>query len=365
MKSIPVRLSERSYSIRIAPSLDGLGGELARAPAFRKRMPRRALVVSNPGIFRLYGKALLGELRAAGLECETALLPDGERGKNLRAVEKLYRAGLKARLDRTSCMVALGGGVVGDIAGFAAATYMRGIAVIQVPTTLLAMVDSSIGGKTGVDLPEAKNSVGAIHQPALVWAPIDAMRTLPDREFRNGMAEVLKYGVIADRPLFEQLEKMMPDLSAGHPALLPVIRRCAAIKADVVSKDEKETRGLREILNFGHTLGHAIESVTGYRSYKHGEAIAIGMCAAGWMAESLGLWKAADLQRLHRLIEAAGLPTRLSRPLPRERVASALSKDKKVKSGELRFVLPVRIGQVVVRKVPSELALKGLKAVQG
>ena len=223
------------------------------------------------------------------------------------------------------------------------------------------MVDSSIGGKTGVDLPEAKNFVGAFYQPGLVWADIGTLKTLPQRELSNGMAEAVKYGVIADASLFGLLEKRMPELlDARSPVLPRVVAACAQIKADVVSEDEKETRGLREILNFGHTWGHAIETFTGYREYKHGEAISIGMCAAGRMARELGTWSEKDQGRMEQLLADARLPLKLKTRLPSKRMMEILARDKKNRSGKLRFVIPLRIGKVAVREVSPGTALKGL-----
>lgn len=361
MKIISVRLSERSYPIIIGAPLSQLGSSVKKYVSRAGRGPKCALIITNPFLKKHFGNTIHASLSRAGIESAFALISEGERSKNLKTVEKLYAECVRQKLDRTSCIVALGGGVVGDIAGFAAATYLRGIALIHVPTTLLAMVDSSIGGKTGVDLAQAKNFVGAFFQPRLVWIDPKTLETLPEREFHNGMAEVIKYGVIADRKLFELLDKKIDSMD--QKTLTEVIARCAKIKADVVSRDEKETQGLREILNFGHTVGHAVETVTQYRFYKHGEAISIGMSAAGWMAEKSGMWKHAEFERLERLLLRAHLPIRLKKALSIDRLMQVLARDKKMRAGELRFVLPLRIGKVIVKKVPAAQAIQAIRHI--
>ena len=362
MKTIAVKLAERSYPICVGGRLEDLGAAVQKTVRHKGFPPRRALVVAHPFLKKRYGARLASGFKKSGVELSYAIVPPGEHRKDLATVEKLYRKCVRDGLDRSSCIVALGGGVVGDMAGFAAATYLRGINVVQVPTTLLAMVDSSIGGKTGVDLPEAKNFVGAFHQPALVWIDPSVLSTLPEREFRNGMAEVIKYGVIADAKLFSLLERLAP-LSPRTPQLSEVISRCAQIKASVVSKDERETRGLRETLNFGHTLGHAIETLTEYRTYKHGEAVAIGMCAAGAMAVRLKLWSIGEAKRMMELIALSGLPNELKGRLPSGELLQIMGRDKKVLSGAIRYVLPRRIGKVTVEKVDLKALLAGLDFV--
>ncbi|OGR84757.1 MAG: 3-dehydroquinate synthase [Elusimicrobia bacterium RIFCSPLOWO2_01_FULL_54_10] len=351
MKAIPVRLKRAPYSIAIGSDFGPLGAAVSKfAPS------KTALIVTHPGLRTRFGSAVQKSLSRAGIRSQFCLIPESEKSKSLKTVEVIYRACVAARLDRGSCMIALGGGVVGDIAGFAAATYLRGISLIQAPTTLLAMVDSSIGGKTGVDLKEAKNYAGAFHQPRLVWINMATLKTLPIREIVNGMAEVIKYGVIADSKLFAALEA-----SAPLSRIIPV---CAAIKARVVAADETETRGLREILNFGHTWGHAFETFGNYRAYSHGQAVSIGMCAAGWMARRLGLWKSGDQARMGILLAGSGLPIKLSRRVPEKALFEILLRDKKVRQSKPRFVLPVRIGKVIVKNVSKEAALEGLKYVQ-
>jgi 3-dehydroquinate synthase len=343
---IKVELPQHSYEIVIAANaLDHLGDWMANL-----QLGQKVLVVSNPTIFRHYGQRAMESLRHAGFEVASCTVPAGERYKTLNTVQKIYDAALTNRLERSSTMVALGGGVIGDMTGFAAATWLRGISVIQAPTSLLAMVDAAIGGKTGVNHPQGKNLIGAFHQPRLVAIDPQVLATLPAREFRAAMAEVIKYGVIWDAPLFERLEQsqrldQLRYLNAGLLSAL-LIHSCQA-KAHVVSKDEKES-GLRAILNYGHTIGHAVESLTGYRRVNHGEGVAIGMVAAGAIAVALGLWHQEAAQRQLQLIQKASLPTRLPTNLVIEDIIEVLQTDKKVKAGRVRFVLPTQIGAATV-----------------
>lgn len=368
---IRVHLGPQSYNILIAPgSLDALGawltGHTAGIPPMVPPPPthepalklgKQILVVSNPMIFRHYGDRLLTTLTQAGFAVSYCLLPAGERYKTLKSVQKIYDAALAQRLERSSTIVALGGGVIGDMAGFAAATWLRGINVVQVPTSLLAMVDAAIGGKTGVNHPQGKNLIGAFHQPRLVLIDPDVLATLPPREFRAAMAEVIKYGVIWDASLFARLEQLprldqhrflatIPPGETHSPLEECLIRSCQA-KAEVVSQDEKEG-GLRAILNYGHTIGHAVESLTGYRRVNHGEAVAIGMVAAGQLAVAAGFWTATEADRQLALIKKAGLPTQIPADLDPEAILASLQTDKKVKDGKVRFVLPTQIGAATV-----------------
>lgn len=360
MNIIKVNLKERTYPVYIHAPLNRIGNFINTT---EPKNCQKALIISHPKLIKLYGKILHQSLSKAGITSHFGVIPEGEKSKNLTVVRKLYRQCIQFKLDRTSCMIALGGGVVGDVAGFVSATYLRGLPLVQIPTTLLAMVDSSIGGKTGVDMPEAKNSIGSFHQPKLVWIDISLLKTLPENEFRNGMAEIIKYGVIADKNLFKILEKkVLFSFSISH--FYSLVNRCVRIKAEVVSKDEKETKGVREILNFGHTVGHAIETMTHYRSFKHGEAVAIGMCAAGFISEHLKLWGAQERLRMEQLIAKTGLPTRLKKNLSAKKIVETLFMDKKTQKGELRFVLPVKIGKVIVKKIPPQTALKGIEHIQ-
>jgi 3-dehydroquinate synthase len=300
--------------------------------------PRR-FVVSNPAIWRLHGP----QLQRALVIGEPILIPDGERYKNLQSVSRIYDPLIKANADRGSAIVALGGGVIGDTAGFAAATYLRGITLVHVPTTLLAQVDSSIGGKVGVNHPMGKNLIGAFHQPAVVAIDPLLLATLPRREFRSGLYEVVKYGMIASRPLFDRVARDTKAIFARDPdVLVPAIVESCRIKADVVSRDERES-GLRRILNFGHTIGHALEAVTKYRRFRHGEAIAYGMLAAADLAAARGALADRERQALAALIAKLGpLPPVADLSIPE--VMEAVRRDKKVVNGKLHFVIAIEIG---------------------
>lgn len=343
---IPVELPQDQYDITIATDgLQYLGAWLAATGKQGK-----VLLVSNPVIFKHYGQTALESLTEAGFDVCQCILPAGERYKTLRSIEKIHTAAFENRLERSSTMVALGGGVIGDMTGFAAATWLRGIAVVQVPTSLLAMVDASMGGKTGVNHPQGKNLIGAFHQPSLVLIDPNVLTTLPGREFRAGMAEVIKYGIIWNEGLFEQLEqaKRLDQMRYVDEELLhAVLKHSCQAKADVVSQDEKEA-GLRAILNYGHTIGHAVESLTGYKAVNHGEAVGIGMVAAGAIATTLNHWPQTATDRQLALIQKAGLPTQLPADISIDDILVTLRSDKKVKSGKVRFVLPKRIGTAFV-----------------
>lgn len=346
--TIPVTLAANPYPIHLgAGGLHQLGHLMAEAglPA-----GTQVLLVSNPAVEGFYGPMIRSSLEQAGYRLSQLVLEAGEDQKTPASVALIHDAAQGAQLERSSAIVALGGGVVGDMAGFAAATWLRGIAVVQVPTTLLAMVDAAIGGKTGVNHPGGKNLIGAFHQPRLVLIDPNTLATLPEREFRAGMAEVIKYGVIGDSELFRNLEasKDLSSLGSLPPQLLErLLQRSAAAKARVVAADEREG-GLRAILNYGHTLGHAVETLSGYGTYLHGEAVALGMLAAGELAAAMGLWSTADQERQRAVIAQAGLPLNLP-PLDPEAVLRTLQSDKKVRAGRVRFVLPTAIGSVVIR----------------
>ncbi|KAB8315305.1 3-dehydroquinate synthase [Tolypothrix campylonemoides VB511288] len=373
MASINVNLPQQSYEIAIgqgtapegAIAPEGIGqlGEMMR----NLKLGKKVLLVSNPTIFKHYGESAVASLEAAGFEVASCTLPPGERYKTLSSVQKIYDTALLNRMERSSTMVALGGGVIGDMTGFAAATWLRGINVVQVPTSLLAMVDSAIGGKTGVNHPQGKNLIGAFHQPRLVLIDPEVLKTLPMREFRAGMAEVIKYGVIWDAELFAEMEasKRLDQLRYVKPELIEsILTRSCQAKADVVSKDEKEA-GLRAILNYGHTIGHAVESLTGYKVVNHGEAVAIGMVAAGQIAVELGMWQKEETERQDALIEKAGLPTKLPAGVDIEAIIESLQLDKKVKAGKVRFILPTQIGVVTITdEVPSDTIRQVLQKMQ-
>ncbi len=343
---IPVELPQSQYDIKIAT--DGLQYLGPWISATGKR--GKVLLVSNPVIFKRYGEIALSSLTEAGFDVCHCILPAGERYKTLRSIEKIHNVAFENRLERSSTMVALGGGVIGDMTGFAAATWLRGIAVVQVPTSLLAMVDASMGGKTGVNHPQGKNLIGAFHQPRLVLIDPNVLATLPGREFRAGMAEVIKYGIIWNEGLFNQLEqaKRLDQMRyVGEELLHDILKYSCQAKADVVSQDEKEA-GLRAILNYGHTIGHAVESLTGYKLVNHGEAVGIGMVAAGAIATAMDLWPQTATDRQLAVIQKTNLPTKLPAALSIDDILTTLRSDKKVKAGKVRFVLPKRIGEAFV-----------------
>lgn len=300
-------------------------------------------VVSSPRVWRACGKQVLRTIASSDLG-NVHLFDDAEAKKDMRTVERLCRLLTRAGADRKALIVAVGGGVVGDVAGYVAASYLRGVALVHVPTTVVAQVDSAVGGKTGVNLPEGKNLVGAFYPPQLVMADANLLRTLPDRQFRSGLAEVIKYGVIADPKLFSYLEKNVEKvLRRDRAALEYLIARCVGIKAEVVSRDEREA-GLREILNFGHTFGHALESVTRYRRYQHGEAVAWGMMIAALLGREMGVNRADDVARVVSLVRAL-VPLPEWPRVPARKMIEAMLADKKTQAGRLRFVLSRRIGE--------------------
>lgn len=317
-------------------------------------------VLSSPKVWRATGKSVKAILPREALR-NVHLFDDAETKKSLRTVEDLCRKLTRARSDRKALIIAVGGGVVGDVAGFVAASYLRGVALVQVPTTLVAQVDSSIGGKTGVNLPEGKNLVGAFYAPRLVVIDTELLRSLPERQFRSGVAEVIKYGVIADPELFSYLEQNMEKLlRQDREALEYVIPRCVEIKAEVVSRDERES-GLREILNFGHTFGHALESVTKYRRFLHGEAVAWGIVAAELLGREVGVSATEDASRVGALIRGIGEMPDWPRVADKALIA-AMHSDKKTRAGKLRFVLSARIGEAHASdEVPADALARAMK----
>lgn len=370
MKSrILVDLPQRPYEvINASGSIDLIGSFLVELEKESQDIGERILLVSNPIVFQHYGQRVASSLMQEGFRVSYCLLPAGEQHKTLDSVQKIYGAALEGHLERSSTILALGGGIVGDMAGFAAATWLRGINFIQVPTSLLSMVDASIGGKTGVNHPFGKNLIGAFHQPRVVVIDPEVLGTLPDREFRAGVAEIIKYGVIWDAVLFEQLEEIS-ELQHYHsvkPEILQrVIARSCQAKAEIVAQDERET-GIRAILNYGHTIGHAIESLTKYRLLNHGEAVALGMIAAGEIAGSTGRWTNQEIQKQLALIKKAGLPTQLpdSFSVETEEVLESLLLDKKVKKGQVRFILPTGIGAAeIANHVPAHSIVQALSTL--
>jgi 3-dehydroquinate synthase len=339
IKRIVVRSAAGPYTVVCGAGVVRLAAkEVARLGTFSS-----AHVVSSAKVWRALGKTVR---RGLGIKNSDAvhLMDDGESAKNLRTVELLARDLVRSGADRKSVLIAVGGGVVGDVAGFVAASYLRGVGLVHVPTTVVAQVDSSIGGKTGVNLPEGKNLVGAFYPPKLVLSDPDVLRTLPEREFRGGLAEIIKHAVIADAEMFAYLEKNMEKVGRRDRAAIEyLIPRNVAIKARVVGRDERES-GVREILNFGHTFAHALESVTHYKRYQHGEAVAWGMMAAALLGHEIGTTQADDVSRIVSLVRRIGPLPPWPRVPPRGLIASMRS-DKKTRDGKLRFVLTSRIGK--------------------
>ena len=358
MRIVKVSLGNRSYDIKIGTGLlDRVGRECARLG-----LSRRCTIISDRNVTPRYGNAAQEALAKAGFDAGLITIPAGETAKSLKVLESCYNQLAAQRLERKSFIVALGGGVVGDLAGFVAATYLRGVPFVQVPTTLLAQVDSSVGGKVGMNLKAGKNLVGAFHQPRLVLCDLSTLGSLPMREYRSGLAEVIKYGIIYDARLFALLERELPKLLRRDPrTLAAVVARCCEIKADVVRQDETES-GLRAILNFGHTIGHALEAISHYGKYLHGEAIAIGqVVAAKLSAQVLGLL-GSEVERIDRLFQRAGLPTQLNlSAVDKRKVLLAMQLDKKVSAGQIKFVLALRIGAVEFdHEVPAGLLAEAI-----
>ncbi len=348
MPLVRVELGDRSYPVHIERGLVDRVGEGMAALG----LSGPVTVVTNPVVEDLYGRRLLKGLESAGLSPSVFVVPDGEQYKSLDEAKRIYDFLIERRMERGSAIVAFGGGVIGDLAGFVAATYQRGVPYVQVPTTLLSQVDSSVGGKTAVNHPKGKNMIGAFYQPRAVFIDPDLLKTLDVRELRCGFAEVVKYGVIWDAEFFSFLEEHTEGLKGLGDEIITAIERSCAIKAEVVSKDERES-GLRSILNFGHTFGHAIEAVTGFGPIKHGEAVAMGMVMAAGFSCRLGLCDAGVEERIRGLVKALGLPE-LPEDLDRKALIEPMKIDKKVAGGRLRFVLVRKIGSVQLKEVGIE-----------
>jgi 3-dehydroquinate synthase len=362
MEEVKLNLGERSYSILIGESLLARTGEILR----ERGIDNRILVVTNPTVARWYKEPVLNSLQVAGYTVQAAEVPDGESYKSLEHASFLYNVLIDGAYDRKSLLIALGGGVIGDLTGFVAATYMRGIRFIQIPTTLLAQVDSSIGGKVAVNHPKGKNLIGAFFQPSLVITDVTTLRTLPEAEFSSGMAEVIKHGVILDENYLRLITGEYELIRGLDTGLLSfVVSGSCRIKSQVVEEDEKES-GLRAILNFGHTIGHAVESITNYTQYKHGEAVALGMLAAGGIAARTGLLQQSDLlQTLFNICQQFKLPTKLPGLLVKD-ILQAITLDKKVEANKVRWVLPERAGKVrITNEVPAEIVREVLVEMGG
>lgn len=347
MKTITVKSSRGDYNI-----LTG-SGLLKKVGTFLKELQtgKRVLVVSQTGLPSAHKKNVLSSLSKNGFLIKEHILPDGEKAKSEKELFRIFKSLVQHGFDRSDVLIAVGGGVAGDLAGFAASCFMRGISFVNIPTTLLAQVDSSIGGKTAVNLPEGKNLVGAFWPPRLVISDMDTLKTLPERELRAALGEVVKYGVISRPDLFQFLENHSQEVfQKKSSALEKIVSISSQIKAGVVSRDEHETKGERMILNFGHTFGHAFEKALDYQGLLHGEAVAVGMVCAGNMAEKLGIFSQKENQRLSALIQKLKLPVSVKgKNISVKTAVQAVSRDKKKKAGTIRFVLPIKIGKVTVR----------------
>ena len=312
----------------------------------------KVAIISNPLVGALYIKEAEKMLKKRGIEPSVCIIPDGEKYKNFDTIKKIFNMMLKENMDRASSLLALGGGVIGDMGGFVASTLKRGISLIHIPTTLIAQVDSSIGGKTGFDHPLGKNMIGTFYQPEMVLIDIKKLLTLPEKEFRNGLAEVIKYGITHDAELFDILERKKKEIINRDIKLLKeIVSRCVRIKKEVVEEDEKEEKGIREVLNYGHTIGHIIETLTRYSKYSHGEAVAIGMVEEARLAQKKGLFSNKDFRRIEKLIKGYDLPSSIPKNIKRTDMKKHVSQDKKVRKGTIRLPVPVEIGSIITKEV--------------
>jgi len=344
-KTLRVELGADSYPIAVGTELLNRVGELL-TPHIKSN---KVLIVSDAFVKALYMPIVHQSLTDAGFNVDTIEIPTGEKSKSLAQFSRIQDSLVAHQLDRGSVLIALGGGVIGDLGGFAAAVYMRGISYVQMPTTLQAQVDASVGGKTAINHPKGKNLIGAFHQPKLVLIDVDTLTTLPERDIRSGLIEVIKMGVIRDEPLFKMVEENLDAiLNLEDAMLIEMISSACVNKAEIVAKDEKES-GLRMVLNYGHTFGHALEALTHYNRYRHGEAISIGMNCAAQLAVNLGMFSETDFQRQRSLLNRAKLPLTFPSDLTPEAICDAMYLDKKTLAGKLRLILPTRIGEVVIR----------------
>ena len=359
MELITVDLDKRSYPVYIGAKLRDIGKIAKQFPIGEK-----LLIVSNKRIFSLYGEIVRDSLDKVGFKIYLTKVPEGERYKCLSWASRLYKECLEFKLERSSTIIALGGGVIGDLAGFVASTFLRGINFVIVPTTLLAQVDASVGGKVAVNLPQGKNLVGSFYQPKFVYVDLSVLKTLPPKEIRGGLAEVVKYGMIKNKRLFTYLEKNVERIRGlDEKVFHHMVRESIKIKAKVVEEDERE-EGKRQILNFGHTIGHAIEAASEYRRYRHGEAVAIGMVAAGDIALKMNFFPRNSFIRLKNLLNRLNLPTTL-KGIDKEKFWNALYLDKKIRGGKLHFILPRNIGNVfIAEEIPSSLIKEALQELE-
>ena len=343
-KTLRVELGDNSYPLVVGTGLLNSVGELLMPHT----KSNKVLIVSDAFVKTRYMPVVLKSLKDAGLDVSTIEVPVGEESKSLVQFSRIQDSLVEHQLDRGSMLIALGGGVIGDLAGFAAAVYMRGIPYVQIPTTVQAQVDASVGGKTAINHPKGKNLIGAFHQPKLVVIDVDTLKTLPQRDIRAGLIEVIKMGVIRDEPLFERVEENLEAiLNLDDTTLIEIISQACVNKAEIVAKDEKES-GLRMVLNYGHTFGHALEAMTHYNRYRHGEAVSIGMNCAAQLATNLRMFSDTDFQRQRALLKRAKLPITFPTDLTPEALCDAMYLDKKTLGGKLRLILPTRIGEVVI-----------------
>ena len=358
MPTLQVNLGERSYPIHIGSgTLAGIGHFCEQAG-----LRGKVAVVTNPTVAQLYLDTVGNALEKAGYDVTPVLIPDGEEFKTVKSLQSIYDCLIAERFERKSCVLALGGGVVGDLVGFAAATFLRGVPYVQVPTTLLAQVDSSVGGKTGINHADGKNLIGAFYQPKLVLIDVSVLQTLPRRELIAGVAEVIKYGIIEDAGLFAVLEQKIASLTQlKEDLLIEIIATSCAIKARVVEADERED-DYRAVLNFGHTIGHALEAVTGYTQFLHGEAVGVGMAKAAALSARQGFCDSKSLQRIVQLIEKAGLPSEIPSNVSMTGLVQRMEVDKKAAGGKIRFVMCAGIGKTRFHWLAPGEILAGLGA---
>ncbi|QPJ64624.1 MAG: 3-dehydroquinate synthase [Candidatus Nitrohelix vancouverensis] len=355
MKQLRLDLGARSYDILIAPGLLKNAGALIKEAV----SPSQVVVITHPTIRKLYGAALESSLKTAGFQAQWIEIPEGESSKSLEQAGAIFDSLFKMNCDRKSLLVALGGGVIGDITGFVAATWLRGVPFVQIPTTLLSQVDSSVGGKTAVNHPQGKNLIGAFYQPRRVIVDLDTLKTLPENEFKAGLAEVVKYGVIEDADFFEFLENNAEKILKQDPACLErIVETSCAVKALVVEKDETES-SYRMILNYGHTIGHAVEALTHYTDYLHGEAVALGMVYAARLSNKLGKCSDEVPKRIEGLLDRLGLPVKLPK-LDADAMIESMGHDKKAVANKIRFILVQKLGAV---EITSDVPFDVLKSV--
>lgn len=359
-QKVDINLGVCSYSIYIGiQNLSTLGQLLTE-----KGLVNKNLVITNPTVNKYYGETVKESLQQSGIETKIVEVPDGEEYKSYQSAYRLYGMMIEQKMDRTSTVISLGGGVIGDLSGFVAATYMRGISFVQIPTTLLAQVDASIGGKVAVNHPKGKNLIGAFYQPKFVLIDISTLDTLPMRDIRSGMVELIKHGMIMDKPLFEKVEsEVQRVIELDKDLMVELVAQSCRDKGKIVEEDERES-GIRAILNYGHTFAHVIEALTDYREYRHGESVSIGIACAGRLAVNIGLLDEEEHRRQLELLNAIGLSTKFPE-IESERVLETMYLDKKVRGGKLRFILQKSIGEVIITdKITDEQVITAVKQCQ-